>query len=272
MSIKYCPKCGYKLEEGAKRCPKCGTQINISSQSNTNLKKGQSRVFTDEDTKKSKELLIRYFNWFLSSIKSPSKSINTKNKSFGLISFIISAVISVLMSITFFDKLLDLSNSSNGQHYNGATYIIKIAVDGLVGFSSKSAFSSVINTIARKIDLLVILMILAFIMVGFVGKILISKNSKQKVNFFEYLNQLAAFTNISNIILLLALLGLFVQGFNALKLVFILLVITKINSLTGLTYSIISDNQNGKIDKLHVAVLAIIVYYLVLYVISKVLL
>lgn len=176
------------------------------------------------------------------------------------------------MSITFFGKLLNLSNSSNGQRYNGATYIIKIAVDGLVGFSSKSDFLSVINTIARKIDLLVILMIFAFIMIGFVGKILISKNSKQKVNFFEYLNQLAAFTNVSNIILLLALLGLFVQGFNALKFVFILLVITKINSLTGLTYSIVSGNQKGKIDKLHVDVLANFSYYLVSYVISKVLL
>lgn len=115
-------------------------------------------------------------------------------------------------------------------------------------------------------------MIFAFIMIGFVGKILISKNSKQKVNFFEYLNQLAAFTNVSNIILLLALLGLFVQGFNALKFAFILLVITKINSLTGLTYSIVSGNQKGKIDKLHVAVLANFSYYLVSYVISKVLL
>ncbi|GAA6116178.1 zinc-ribbon domain-containing protein [Apilactobacillus kunkeei] len=39
MIIKYYQKCGNKLEEGFELCPKCGTQINKSSQSNTNLKK-----------------------------------------------------------------------------------------------------------------------------------------------------------------------------------------------------------------------------------------
>ncbi|WKN28645.1 zinc-ribbon domain-containing protein [Apilactobacillus kunkeei] len=269
MSTKFCPKCGNQLKEGAKFCPKCGAQIAQNAQSNTASNNGQAQAATNENVEKAKQMSSSYFTWFLDTIKAPSKGIKAENKYFGLVSFIISAVISVLMSVTFFGKLVDLANSSTGSDFNTATYLIKAGIDGMVGASSESTFSSIINTISGKFDFLVVIMIVAFVLIGFVAKQVILKD--EKIDFFEYMSQLASFTNISNILLLVALLGLFVQGINALGFVFIVLTMTWINSLAGLIYSVVSGNGKSKMDKLHVAALAILAIYVVLYVLFKVL-
>lgn len=273
MSTKFCPKCGNQLKEGAKFCPKCGAQIAQNAQANTASNNGQAQAATNENVEKAKQMSSSYFTWFLDTIKAPSKGVKAENKYFGLVSFIISAVISVLFSVTYFSKWVDLTTATSNPNYKGLTGylngLVELRFEALA--SSLSNLSDTIKSTANKIDFLVILMIAAFVLVGFVAKVLLSKNENQKVDFFEYMNKLAAFTNISNILLLIALIAIFVQGLYAAGFILIVFIITWINSLTGLTYSIVSGNEKGKLDKLHVAALAILAIYVVLYVLFKVL-
>lgn len=275
MSTKFCPKCGNQLKEGAKFCPKCGAQIAQNAESNTASNNGQAQAATNENVEKAKQMSSSYFTWFLDTIKAPSKGVKAENKYFGLVSFIISAVISVLMSVTFFGKLYDVANNSSSPDFKGiANYINGSIVNELEQLNNAYSKTDVLNAIsstAGKVDLLVFLMVVAFVLAGFIGKQIISKNGNAKVDFFEYMNRLAAFTNISNILLLVSLVALFVQGAYAAGFIFIVLIITWINSFNGLTYSIVSGNENSKFDKLHVAGLAILAVYVVLYVLFKVL-
>lgn len=275
MSTKFCPKCGNQLKEGAKFCPKCGAQIAQNAQANTASNNGQAQAATNENVEKAKQMSSSYFTWFLDTIKAPSKAVKAENKYFGLVSFIISTVISVLMSVTYFGKLYDIANNSSNPDFKGITYYINGAVgtelERLTSSYTKDDFLNTISSTAGKVDLLVVLMIAAFVLVGFIGKQIISKSENKKVDFLQYMNKLAAFTNISNILLLVSLIALFVQGAYAAGFVLIVLIITWINSFNGLTYSIVSDNENSKFDKLHVAGLAILAIYVVLYVLFKVL-
>ncbi|WP_220729571.1 zinc ribbon domain-containing protein [Apilactobacillus zhangqiuensis] len=275
MSTKFCPKCGNQLKEGAKFCPKCGAQIAQNAQANTASNNGQAQAATNENVEKAKQMSSSYFTWFLDTIKAPSKAVKAENKYFGLVSFIISAVISVLMSVTFFGKLYDVANNPSSPDFKGiANYIngaIIVQLERLGNAYSKTDILNTISSTAGKVDLLVFLMVVAFVLAGFIGKQIISKSENKKVDFFQYMNKLAAFTNISNILLLVSLIALFVQGAYAVGFIFIVLIITWINSFNGLTYSIVSGNENSKFDKLHVAGLAILAVYVVLYVLFKVL-
>lgn len=269
MSAKFCPKCGNQLKEGAKFCPKCGTQIVQNLQSdgvNTNIASNQNvalnfngpqntNAMQSQNAEQAKNYAKSFFNWFFESIKHPSLTTKASNQYFGLISFGASIIILLLSTLLMASKLNDaLDNVSNGLFGGNEGYDI---IEKLVEYGTV------------KIAAFSILMIVIFVGLGFGFRLFAVAGTGEKTDFFEYVNKLAAYTNISVLLSAVMFIFLLVGGLVGLSFNFFIFIFVLINDLTAYTYSIVNGDKSNKFDKLYVVLLAhlalIIVFFMLFY-------
>ena len=257
MSAKFCPKCGNELKEGAKFCPKCGAQIVQNVQpngANTNGAQNQN-VVPNQSTEQAKNYAKDFFKWFWESVKHPSLTGKASNKYFGLTSFITSAVIAILSVMLITSKIngdIDLASSSIG---------------GDTTSSLSSLLQNIVSNGAGKVELFSVLMIVAFIALAYGFRAFAVAGTGEKTDFFEFMNKLAAYTNISVMLSAIMFVFVLIGGLVALPFNMLIFLFVVINDLIGFTYAIIDGQNSNKFDKLYVLLLAhlslIIVFFIV---------
>lgn len=256
MSAKFCPKCGNELKEGAKFCPKCGAQIvqNVQQNgANTNGAQNQN-VVPNQSTEQAKNYAKDFFKWFWESVKHPSLTGKASNKYFGLTSFITSAVIAILSVMLITSKIngdIDLASSSIG---------------GDTTSSLSSLLQNIVSNGAGKVELFSVLMIVAFIALAYGFRAFAVAGTGEKTDFFEFMNKLAAYTNISVMLSAIMFVFVLIGGLVALPFNMLIFLFVVINDLIGFTYAIIDGQNSNKFDKLYVLLLAhlslIIVFFI----------
>lgn len=257
MSAKFCPKCGNELKEGAKFCPKCGAQIVQNVQpngANTNGAQNQN-VVPNQSTEKAKNYAKDFFKWFWESVKHPSLTGKASNKYFGLTSFITSAVIAILSVMLITSKI------------NGGIESVANSFGNDSSASVVNLFQGLVNAGAGKVELFSVLMIVAFVALAYGFRAFAVAGTGEKTDFFEFINKLAAYTNISVLLSAIMFLFVLIGGLVALPFNMLIFLFVVINDLIGFTYAIIDGQNSNKFDKLYVLLLAhlslIVVFFIV---------
>ncbi|TMS99108.1 zinc ribbon domain-containing protein [Apilactobacillus kunkeei] len=259
MSAKFCPKCGNELKEGAKFCPKCGAQIVQNVQQNgSNTDGAQNQNFVqNQSTEQAKNYAKDFFKWFWGSVKHPSLSGKAPNKYFGLTSFITSVVLAILSVMLITSKI------------NGDIDLASSSVGGDAASSISSLFQNLVSDGAGKIELFSVLMIVAFIALAYGFRAFAVTGTGEKTDFFEFMNKLAAYTNISVMLSAIMFVFVLIGGLVALPLNMFIFLFVVINDLIGFTYAIIDGQNSNKFDKLYVLLLAylslIIVFFIIFF-------
>lgn len=126
-----------------------------------------------------------FFKWFWDSVKHPSLSGKTSNKYFGLTSFIASAAFAILSVMLITSKI------------NGAIDIASSGLDDDTSLSIVNLFQRLVNDGAGKVEFFSVLMIVAFVVLAYAFRVFAVAGTGEKTDFFECINKLAVYTNIS---------------------------------------------------------------------------
>lgn len=229
MDKQYCPKCGNEVKAGAKFCPKCGTQL--TAQTNVNNAANTAAA-------PANEFFGNFFKWFFETVKHPSANTEANNNYFGLVSFIVSAVISIITISVISSRIQDGVSSLP-------------FVDG-----SDGVISEIISASAGKLDMMIVFMMAIYVVFGFLFKKFAVAGTGKKVDFWKFVNKLASYTNLSVILLLVIFLFTIISALSAVQLDFFLLLLIFGNTIIGFTYAILDGETSNSFDKLYILLLA----------------
>lgn len=113
--MKYCPNCGNELKEGVKFCNACGNNIaaETGAPQQTSAVKGEQVINLSAiniDKEKISSMSTNYFTYFKETLVHPSKSFNQEASYNGIIQFVLLSFIQV-MSFLFvsFDSYFSMT-------------------------------------------------------------------------------------------------------------------------------------------------------------------
>lgn len=245
--MNNCSNCGSTMNAGIKFCTKCGSKMSSDEVASV---AGNSNVTMDNFKRQSSN----YFAWVKQTVLDPSK-VSTGNKYFGLISFLIHALLVTFAVyrvengiLTPIAKGLSSSQSSLGDLGRKAD----IATGGQLFF---------------KLFFISIIFYAIFLGIGFLAKkFLVNKQT----NFFDYVNKLATYSNaLMAVELLLALAMLIfmpadistgsISGFTkAMEIMFLLFIV--IGACWDVAYvaTFVIEKAQMKWNKIYVAMLSLV--------------
>ncbi|TPR50396.1 zinc ribbon domain-containing protein [Apilactobacillus micheneri] len=280
--MKKCPKCGASVDSSSKFCTNCGYSFMNNDQSQMNNQQNNTQDNINRNVENVKKYSNGYFSWFMKSIKKPSESIENTHTYYGLTSFIISAVLiafSLYNTISSFVSVI--------KDYGIKEKFISEAADNLSAADSSlesssgdsgKAFIPFMNRFVKfmndsykmnflKALIFIIIIMIVWLAIGFFAKKLSSNN---KLSIFNYLNKLAEYTNYIIIIeIFIALFSIVGNSYSNIMIIIVLL-----SLLIPLIYNIglsflISKDIKGKMDKLYVMPVAILIDLIIAYEIIK---
>lgn len=267
--MKKCKKCGADLKPGIKFCTKCGTPVDGDVESDSTVtisEKKKESAINSETMDNIKKHSLNYFSWYKESISKPSE-VDYSNKYFGIVSIIISALLSAFAFYSVVNKIFTSAESA----INEAS---RYYSDSFSGIDIPTGFK-----LYFQLFLIVLTYYAVFVLLGFVcKKYLINKDT----NIFDYTIQLSGYGNSIMIFQLLLIIFLVISipsnlnstsalsaaSISALSSFKFLVILTMIiSSISAVAYisSIIIDKVEARLDKIYVAIITLLVSNAVVY-------
>lgn len=251
--MNNCTNCGAPLAPGTKFCTKCGQAVNNAGSTNTTV-----AVMNNNQTVTAfKQHSANYFAWLKQSIVNPTMD-KDDNQFFGIISFLIH---SLLISFGVFhvenDILSQLQQAMQGNEFTES-------------LTSGITFSTGLP-LFFKLFAIVAFFYVIYLAVGFLTKKFLAD---PQINFFNYTNSLARYSNVLlfvETIFAVLMIVLLPANFtttnmgSVIKVLFFTIVITGGAWSAAYVASIVIDQAKMKINKIYVAMISLIASHLIIW-------
>lgn len=259
---KFCPKCGNELKADAKFCPKCGfaladvtaTTSQVPVEPTAAVNEPQPEMASDAASTatmidNAKVFTGNYFKWYWETLKHPGQPLVEVNRSFGVVSFALEALLIALAALTLLKKVQSIITYAGGQTAEKALSIAN--VNGVI-------FKVCLTTF-------IVIMLSYGIYTG-VSYAFRRMAAAEPVNFWDFVNRFAALTNLIMIfnflILIICLvpstLSLMSGPTTGILIVTLALAAAPANLIITVAYIfvIVTDIDQKRMDKFYVVLLA----------------
>ncbi|MEJ6399938.1 DUF6574 domain-containing protein [Nicoliella lavandulae] len=270
--MKQCPNCGKEVPSNSKFCTYCGFKFDEQpaganvNQSNDNQKQPgnsnpgqptQRQEAFNEKTAEAKQFSSNYFQWFMDTLKHPTRFNRNTNQYFGLTSLIISVVlIAILINQalknipTFLYKLSTMFDS--GSNSSDASSIAQ--------FTSSSQYNEGIRATFTHVFAYSVVALVLAVLIPFLIKKVVYHDSQKFLSFTT------EFATESNYVLLIEVLVIILLSLN--MFVFASLVLTAFISV-GYTiafyYSLFRNSHSNQLDSIYAVLIGVAVQFIVAY-------
>lgn len=260
--MNNCTKCGAQLAQGMKFCTKCGQKVfiaetqNVATTINMTVNKNQSIAALKKHS-------ANYFAWLKQSIVDPSSD-KDDNQYFGVISFLIHAL---LVSFGVFH--IENGVLTQFQQAIQSSSLVESFTTG-IGLTFKIGLPLFFKLFAG----------MAFFYAVYLGIGFFTKKclADPKINFFNYTNTLARYSNVLiglEAIFVGLIMVLFPSNFSETNInsvvvvMFLTLIIGSAAWSAAYVASIVIDKAKMKINKIYVAMIALISSNAVMWIVAK---
>ncbi|WP_164505897.1 zinc ribbon domain-containing protein [Companilactobacillus zhongbaensis] len=260
--MNNCTNCGAQLAQGMKFCTKCGQQVVTAETQNTATTMNMA-MNNNQSIAALKKQSVNYFAWFKQSILDPTTG-KDDNQYFGVISFLIHML---LISFGIF-------HVENG--------ILTPLQQAIHGNSIAESFTNGIGlTFTTGLPLFFKLFaLIAFFYIVYLGVGFFTKKylADPQINFFNYTNVLARYSNVlvileaifAGLMIILLPANFTMSNINSVIMaMFFTLVIGGAAWSAAYVASIVLDQAKTKINKIYIAMIALISSQFVMWIVAK---